>query len=107
MSIKRNFVYTLLLCVYSVYTLAEEVCYAPYGTDVGEGEFDALRSLIEIHWLYGERGEEANSSWYYDEETDTSICVIWVHRPEQVLGDPDMDALGHEAMHCFIGDFHE
>lgn len=94
-----------MLVFISMLAFAEDFCYAPYGTDV-EPEFEAKQALIQIHWLSGERGEEAESSYYYDEETSTTICVIWVHRPEQVLGDPDMDALGHELLHCLIGDFH-
>lgn len=80
-------------------------CYAPYGTAVIP-EFSAERSLIEVRWLTQPRGVEVQSTWYYDEDTDTSICVMWVRMPEQILGDPDMDAFGHEALHCFIGDFH-
>jgi len=104
---KERFVYTLLLCVCSVYTLAgEKYCYEPYGAPVGE-EFVAGRVLVQVVWVEGERGSEVHSSWSYDEETDTTICKVWIRRPEQVEGDPDMTGVGHEFLHCAIGDFHE
>jgi len=92
-----------------IVTIAEgeeaQFCYDPYGTAVVP-EFKATQTLIQVKWSGVPRGEEAGSSWYYDEETDTSICVMWVRMPEQILGDPDMDALGHEVLHCLTGDFH-
>jgi len=89
-------------------TLAEPVkyCYEPYGPYV-EPEFIATRTVIEVVWLLGPRGDTAESSWHYDEETGVSVCKIWVRLPDQVLGDPDMNALGHEVLHCLAGNFYD
>ncbi len=106
----------LILCTLGILvggflmTLAEaetetRYCYEPYGTAVIP-EHIATQALIQIRWEDTERAGDANSSWLYDEETKTGVCVIWVRMPEQILGDPDMDALGHEVLHCLIGDFH-
>ncbi len=84
----------------------EEYCYEPYGAPVEE-EYRAGRTLIQVVYLDAERGEEANASYLYDEETDTTICKIWIRVPDQVIGDPDMDSIGHEVLHCLIGDFHQ
>ena len=86
-------------------TAVEEYCYAPYPSPVTQ-EFKAARVLVEIEYLDTGRGELVESSWYYDEETDTTICKIWIRIPDDVIGDPDMDGLGHEFLHCMIGNFH-
>lgn len=80
-------------------------CYEPYGQPViAEHYADTMQ--VKVNWLFGPRGEAAWSEW--ELLADGSVdCEIWVHRPEQPLGDPDMDALGHEVLHCFIGEFHE
>jgi len=83
----------------------EEYCYTPYPSPVTQ-EFKAARVLVEIEYLDTGRGELVESSWYYDEETDTTICKIWIRIPDDVIGDPDMDGLGHEFLHCMIGNFH-
>jgi len=84
----------------------EEYCYVPYGVGV-HPEFVAGTSLVKVNWIEGERGMEAQASYMYDEETNSTICVITVRMPDQVIGDPDMDSLGHELLHCLTGDFHE
>ena len=86
-------------------TAVEEYCYAPYPSSVTQ-EFKAARALVEIEYLDTGRGELVESSWYYDEETDTVLCKIWIRIPDDVIGDPDMDGLGHEFLHCMIGNFH-
>ena len=83
----------------------EEYCYTPYPSPVTQ-EFKAARVLVEIEYLDTGRGELVESSWYYDEETNTTICKIWIRVPDDVIGDPDMDGLGHEFLHCMIGNFH-
>lgn len=81
-------------------------CYMPYGQPViAEHYVDS--TLVTIHWLDQERGDVAWSEWVVDEEQSLSTCDIWAKRPMQPLGDPDMDALGHELLHCLIGDFHK
>jgi len=80
-------------------------CYDPYGEEV-EQEWEVDSTTVHINWLDSERGGEAWSSFYYDEETNSSLCAVYARRPEQILGDPDMDALGHEFLHCLIGEFH-
>lgn len=83
-----------------------EYCYAPYGVDV-EAEFVADLSLVTIKWVEGEKGMEAWASYLYDEETNSTICVITARMPDKIIGDPEMDSLGHEFLHCVTGDFHE
>lgn len=84
----------------------EDICYSPYGQSP-EPEFNAKTSLITIVWVEGEKGLEATSSWLYDEETNTTVCVITARRPDAILGDPDMDSLGHELLHCLVGSYHD
>ena len=98
----------MIILILTVAVIAEEsslYCYAPYGKQP-LAEFEAGTALVVVHWIDGERGGEARSEFLYDASTDVSLCEIWVIRPEQILGDPDMDALGHETLHCLIGDFH-
>lgn len=96
-----------VVIAFSVATRAgsEKYCYHPYSTPVLP-EHLAKRTFMEVIWLDQPRGIEAKSAWAYDEETETSICRIWVRMPNQILGDPDMDSLGHETLHCLTGDFH-
>jgi len=94
-----------MVVVLSAGGLAAEYCYDPYGTGVIP-EFEAKQTLVVVNWVDVGRGGDAGSSYYYDEETRTSICEVWVRMPEQILGDPDMDALGHEVLHCLAGDYH-
>lgn len=84
----------------------EEVCYASYG-QAPEPEFEVKTTLVTINWIEGKSGPEASASWLYDEETNTTICVIIARRPDAILGDPDMDSLGHELLHCLTGNFHD
>ena len=86
-------------------TKVVEYCYVPYPSPVTL-EFKAARVLVEIEYLDTGRGELVESSWYYDDETNTTICKIWIRVPDDVIGDPDMDGLGHEFLHCMIGNFH-
>ena len=83
----------------------EEYCYVPYGTGV-HPEFIAGTSLIKMNWVEGERGMVAYASYLYDEETNSTICLITARMPDQVIGDPEMDSLGHELLHCMTGEFH-
>ena len=107
----RLVILVLVLLVFTsiireAYAEEDEYCYEPYGAPVEE-EYRAGRTLIQVVYLDVERGEEANASYLYDEETDTAICKIWIRVPDQVIGDPDMDSIGHEVLHCLIGDFHQ
>ncbi len=85
----------------------ELYCYDPYGQPViAEHYVDYV--VLRVTWE-GERGEGAWSEWeiWIDEDDkEFTECEIHVPRPLQPLGDPDMDALGHEVLHCLIGDFH-
>lgn len=87
-------------------THAEEYCYEPYGAKVFP-EFIADGAVVKMNWVQGERGMGASASYMYDEETKLTICLITARMPDQVIGDPDMDSLGHEFLHCVTGDFHE
>jgi len=82
-----------------------EYCYVPYGVGV-HPEFVAGTSLIKMNWVEGERGMAAFAAYMYDEETNSTICLITARMPDQVIGDPEMDSLGHEFLHCLTGDFH-
>jgi len=81
-------------------------CFMPYGQPVIATHYsDTVR--LKVNWLFDqERAGEAWSEWEVGEDNVVD-CEIWVHRPEQAMGDPDMDALGHEVLHCLIGEFHE
>jgi len=83
----------------------EDYCYEPYGAPVTP-EFVADWAFVTFNWVEGERGMEAFASYAYDQETNSVICLVTARMPDQVIGDPDMDAIGHEIMHCVTGDFH-
>lgn len=51
-------------------------------------------------------GKYGDASWLLDEELNITTCLIDSPMPADVWGDEDMDTLGHEALHCFTGDFH-
>lgn len=112
MKTNKNIVTISLLVVLTLAVIAaqtvygEEYCYTPYEEDV-RPEFVADISLVTIRWVEGERGMEAFASYYYDEETKATICLIAARMPTNVIGDPDMDTLGHELLHCLTGDFHK
>lgn len=98
----------LLLLFVSAACLASDYCYEPYGTGV-QPEFQVEYSLISITWLNQPRGEQTEAEYALYESEDGTLwteCILFVRLPEQVLGDPDMDAIGHELLHCLIGDFH-
>ena len=94
-----------LLISYSEARVEDYFCYEPYGEPVTP-EFLADFSLVHFRWVVGERGMAVQASYLYDEETNTTICVVNVRMPNQVIGDPDMDSLGHEVLHCATGNFH-
>ena len=84
------------------------VCYEPYGADV-QAEYVLQGSLVFIHWVpEGTLPDdtEAQAEWEVDYDSNMSVCLITATPPQHVLGDPYMDALGHELLHCLIGDFH-
>ena len=83
----------------------ESFCYEPYGTEV-QGEFKAKQALVIVNYLEQPRGETVESTWLFDDTIDTSLCEVWIRIPDQILGDPDMDGIGHEFLHCIFGDFH-
>ncbi len=82
-------------------------CYEPYGSNV-EPQHLAQFTFIKVNYLTDPLpdGSEGMSAWIYDPASETSICEIWAPVPMQVLGDPAMDTLGHELLHCLAGDFH-
>ena len=86
---------------------AEEVCYEPYGQEV-TGTHLVTNLVISVRWIDPEGSEdEAWSECEIQEDFNIGWCDIWVPMPVKVLGDPYMDALGHEVLHGLIGDFHE
>lgn len=84
-------------------------CYEPYGAPV-EAEYVLQGAIVKVNFLpEGHQlleGAEANATWVVDWDANASWCVINTQFPQQVLGDPRMDALGHELLHCLIGNFH-
>lgn len=89
---------------------AKQVCYQTSGESV-KPEYRAEGTSLRVNWVQGTvmyEGEEAVglSVWVYDDDTNTSVCEIWVPMPEQVMGDDDMDTVGHELLHCLAGEFH-
>ncbi len=87
---------------------AEEICYCAeqYGVPV-KPEYIADWAFVTFNWVEGEPGMAAHASYVYDEETNSVICVVTARMPDNVLGDPEMDSIGHEILHCVTGDFHE
>lgn len=92
----------------------DEVCYEPYGADI-EAEYESDSLLITVNWYdsieelqeaIGEEDTEAISECEVHPDRDIGWCEIWVVRPTKVLGDPNMDALGHEVLHGLWGDYH-
>jgi len=97
----------LALCIWYMATAAEtdDYCYAPYSTKV-QPERMSTRAVVEVRWFHdGLRGGDAFSDWTVRSD-GTADCVLWIHMPQQILGDPDMDGIGHEFLHCVAGDFH-
>lgn len=84
-------------------------CYEPYGAPV-EAEHVMQGAIVQVNFLPAGHqdlhGSEAIATWVVDYDNNVSWCVINTQFPEQVLGDPRMDALGHELLHCIIGEFH-
>lgn len=73
-------------------------------------EFHAHQAIVKIEWV--DEGDElldeewGATSYYHDEETQTTICVITTSRPV-LVDDVWSDTLGHELLHCLMGDYHE
>lgn len=84
-----------------------EYCYAPYGAPViAEHYVDYV--VLRVTWE-GEQGGPGWAEWeiWIDEDDEEfTECTVHTPRPLQPLGDPDMDTLGHEVLHCLIGSFH-
>ena len=89
---------------------SEQVCYEPYGSNV-EPQFLAQYAFVKIHYITDDLnidGEPADGAaiFAYDPATGISGCEVWIPVPMQVLGDPEMDTIGHEFLHCIAGYFH-
>lgn len=89
-----------------------EVCYEATGERVRE-EFRAETAIIKVVYINGPmdyNGEKVVGLALYtglDPDTNTNICKLFVPMPTHVLGDDKMDTLGHELLHCLVGDFHD
>lgn len=85
------------------------ICYEPYGAPV-EAQHILNGSIVQVTFVADDderlQGNEAVAAWVVDYESNLSWCAITAQMPEQVLGDPRMDALGHELLHCIAGNFH-
>jgi hypothetical protein len=86
----------------------EEYCYKPYGQPVISTSY-VSNVLVTVNWI--EPGSspdaEAWSECEINELHNIAWCEVWVPRPLRPLGDPYMDALGHEVLHGLLGDFHK
>lgn len=83
-------------------------CYEPYGAPI-QAEYVLKGTLVLVRWLPASQmppNTEAYASWKVDFENNMSVCLLTATPPQQVLGDPRMDALGHELLHCLTGNFH-
>lgn len=98
------------------------VCYLNEGEEV-KPEYEATGLILVVHWF--DTAEElraavAESEPGYDvtdlegfslctrmPELNAAVCDIWVQRPTHVMGDMNMDTLGHEVLHGLMGDFHD
>lgn len=84
------------------------ICYEPYGAPV-EAEYVFGGSIVRVDFVDESElpdDAEAIAEYVPNFEKNFSWCKITTLFPERVLGDPRMDALGHELLHCIIGDFH-
>ena len=99
----------VIIGTYAYYPPPEHlICYEPYGAPV-EAEYVLQGTILKVIWTAPEdmpEDTEAYARWVVDWDANASWCVIHAQFPEQVLGDPRMDALGHELLHCLVGDFH-
>jgi len=92
---------------------AEDICYAPYSTDVTP-EYVVTNLLVTTHIfatveeLAADVGEDVASYSICETIVEENIawCEIWIVQPTKVLGDPYMDGIGHEVAHGIWGDFH-
>lgn len=89
-----------------------EVCYEAHG-ELVKPEFRADTAILKIVYVNGPfdyNGEKVVGLALYtglDPDTDTNICKLFVPIPTHVYGDDKMDTLGHELLHCLVGDFHK
>ena len=84
------------------------VCYEPYGA-APAAEYVMSGSIVMVQFLDESQmppDVEAWAEFTPDFDTDISICLIAVQFPTHILGDPIMDSIGHEFLHCIIGNFH-
>lgn len=85
------------------------ICYEPYGSAV-EAEHVMDGSLVTVEFVDADdpklEGVEAWAEWVISVEHNVSACHITAQFPTHVLGDPIMDSLGHEFLHCIVGSFH-
>ncbi len=88
---------------------AEQACYEG-AEELVKPEYMIGNLLITMHWLPADQDDPEADGWsecLTDLENNIAWCDVYVTLPTHVLGDPHMDALGHEIMHGLTGDFHE
>ncbi len=93
---------------------AKDVCYTAYGAEIIPTD-DVRNLLVSVNFydtteqLVLAVGEDVAAWSECEVHPDKNIgwCEIWVVRPKRVLGDPAMDALGHEVLHGLWGDYHK
>jgi hypothetical protein len=70
-------------------------------------EFQYSRTFVEVRWSEADDEFYGKASWMIDEELELTTCVVEIPLPEKVWGSKEMDTVGHEFLHCVIGDFHQ
>lgn len=90
-------------------------CYENVG-ELVKPEFELNNVSLTVHWYNtveelgsatGQHDAEALSSCEHYPVANMAFCEVWVARPRNVVGDPQMDSLGHEVLHGLMGDFHK
>ena len=94
-------------------------CFIP-GDEKVKPDFELKHTSLKVNWYdtidevqqaTDTKNIEGMSEWYVAVDPETgeefSWCELWVPRPVSVNGDPNMDTLGHEVLHCLMGSFHE
>ena len=86
------------------------LCYELVGEEVKPEHF-VHNAFISVKYVNEGAelpdGWEAMTQWVVYPDDDISFCTITIPTPTHVLGDPAMDAMGHELLHCLSGSFHD
>ncbi len=98
----KNFILTITLVI----CLAIILLHLKYRT-VSHEKVHIFRDTVQITWIYDEDslkeelGNEAHGRAYIGED-----CIIYAPAPKDEFDTFALETLGHEAFHCFAGQFH-